>query len=218
MKEDLMKEAQAKAIIAEYEAYKSSLKDYVRALFKDTGLLQLEFDVNYFAQCLPFPPSMTYCIVREMLYVMPGVTRSSYSHRVRFPMYITEEDRDLGAKEEVGTLYWTKYGKQCRPFVFDAKYFLSPDEYIEVKVRNLVNFSTKGITYNDVRNCLRILQEEIPATDEVCSEYTLNVAPTTEAQKGREAIPDFFVMNVKVKKMSINLRVEGFALVSDKEV
>lgn len=218
MIEDLMKEAQAKAIINEYESYKSRLKDYVKALFKDTGLLQLEFDVKYFEQQLPFPPCLNYFIVREMFYVMPGVTRSSNSHRVRFPMYITEEDRALGAKEEVGTLYWTKYGKQCRPFVFDAKYFLSPDEYVEFKARNLANFSTKGITYNDVRNCLRLLQEEIPATDEICAEYTFNVAPATEAQKGREATPDFFVMNVKVKKMSINLRVEGFALVSEKEV
>ncbi len=75
-----------------------------------------------------------------------------------------------------------------------------------------------GITYNDVRDCLQQLMNEIPATDEACTEYTFNVAPATEAQKGMDATPDLFVMKVKVGKMAINLRVEGFALVSDKEV
>lgn len=217
MKDGIMKDAQAKAIIDEYESYRRSLQDYVRALFKDTGLLHLELTVSYFELYLPFPPSLNVSIVREMLYVMPGVTRSSDSHRVRFPMYITEDDRAAGAKEEVGTLYWTREGKQCRPFVFDAKYFLSPDEYVEIKARNLVGFSAKGITYNDVRNCLRILQEEIPATDEVCAEYTFNVAPAQDAMNGRKAAPDMFCLKVKVNKMSINLRVEGFALVSESD-
>ena len=148
---------------------------------------------------------------------MPGVTRSSDRRLVRFPKYITEEDRAAGAKEEVGTIHWIMEGKQCRPFVFDAKYFLSPDEYLELKARSFVNFSAEGITYNDVRNCLRILQEEIPATDEVCAEYTFTASPAQGAENGRKAAPDIFCLKVKVNKMSINLRVEGFALVSESD-
>ena len=206
-----------KSILEDYESYQSRLKDYVSALFKDTGLLQLELTVSYFEQQLPFPPSLTSGMIREMLYVMPGVTRSSDKRLVRFPMYITEEDRAAGAKEEVGTIHWTMEGKQCRPFVFDAKYFLSPDEYSELKARNIVGFSANGITYNDVRNCLRILQEEIPATDEVCAEYTFNVAPAQDAMNGRKAAPDMFCLKVKVNKMSINLRVEGIAFLSESD-
>ena len=79
----------------------------------------------------------------------------------------------------------------------------------------------KGITFNQVKECLQQLNDSIPATDEVCSEYTLNVSPawTQQREKGKdyEEHPDLFVMNVKVGKIKINLRVEGFALVSESD-
>lgn len=80
----------------------------------------------------------------------------------------------------------------------------------------------KGITFAQVRECIQYLTDQIPATEEVCTEYTLNTAPgwVEEERKGRDRVehPDMFVLYAKVGKIKIDLRVEGIAFVSDKEV
>ena len=79
----------------------------------------------------------------------------------------------------------------------------------------------KGITFNQVREVLTALTNEIPATNEVCSKYTLNVCPGyhQDAQKGRPAAdyPDIFVMTATVGKIKIDLRVEGVAFISESD-
>ena len=44
--------------------------------------------------------------------------------------------------EDEGDIIWPSKGKQCRPYAFDAKYFLTDAEYNELKER-------KGITVAD---------------------------------------------------------------------
>ena len=77
----------------------------------------------------------------------------------------------------------------------------------------------KGITFAQVKECIQYLADQIPATEEVCAEYTLNTAPgwVEEARKGRDRVehPDMFVLHAKVGKVKIDLRVEGIAFVSE---
>ena len=79
----------------------------------------------------------------------------------------------------------------------------------------------KGITFNQVKDCLQQLAEHIPATDEVCTEYMMNVIPAyhLDEKKGRPAadFPDIFVMMATVGKIKINLRVEGIAFLSESD-
>ena len=78
-----------------------------------------------------------------------------------------------------------------------------------------------GITFKQVKECLQQLTDNIPATEEVCTEYTLNIAPgwVEEERKGRDRTehPDLFVLHAKVGKIKIDLRVEGIAFVSESD-
>lgn len=70
-----------------------------------------------------------------------------------------------------------------------------------------------GITYNDVRNALELLKNEIPATDEVCTRYTVNTGYSGDGDL-REP---FYFMNVKCGKIWISLKVYGTMLVSESD-
>ena len=74
----------------------------------------------------------------------------------------------------------------------------------------------RGITLAQVKECIQHLADQIPATNEVCTEYTLNTAPGwVEIGRDRVEHPDMFVLHAKVGKVKIDLRVEGIAFVSE---
>ena len=79
----------------------------------------------------------------------------------------------------------------------------------------------KGITFAQVKECIQFLADQLPATEEVCTEYTLNIAPgwVEEARKGKDRTehPDAFLLHAKVGKIKIDLRVEGIAFVSESD-
>lgn len=72
----------------------------------------------------------------------------------------------------------------------------------------------KGITFNQVREVLAKLQNQIPATEEVCTEYTMSCGP---ACPGNKASDDFYFLSVKCGKIKIELKVFGAMLVSEGE-
>lgn len=78
----------------------------------------------------------------------------------------------------------------------------------------------KGITFNQVREVLTALTNEIPATDEVCTEFTMSCGPGyVEEIKGKDRVekPDFYFMTAKVGKIKIDLRVFGTMLLSESD-
>ena len=74
---------------------------------------------------------------------------------------------------------------------------------------------TKGLTYSEVKSMLQTLTDQIPATDEQCQSYTVSFMPATD-EKGIKH-PDWAVLHARLKNMSIQLKVEYFELVSDKD-
>lgn len=69
----------------------------------------------------------------------------------------------------------------------------------------------KGITFNQVREAIAELSKQIPATDEVCTEYSLS---TGISEKDGEKDPFYFLI-VKCGKIRISLHVYGTMLVSE---
>lgn len=117
--------------------FEGSLMSFLEEMFKDTGAMTLEFDTDYIQKYVPDAARKDQQYIRNLLSDMPGVTKSKDSHKVRFAMRITEEDKRNGAKDDVGTFYWAREAKQCRPFVFNAEYFVSPADLNEMKQRKV---------------------------------------------------------------------------------
>ena len=117
--------------------FEGSLLSFLEEMFKDTGALKLEFDTEYIQKYVPDAARKDQQYIRNLLSDMPGVTKSKESKRVRMPKRITENDKLAGAKDDIGTVYWDKESKQCRPFIFDAEYFVTPSDLLEIKSRRV---------------------------------------------------------------------------------
>lgn len=117
--------------------FEGSLMTFLEEMFKDTGAMTLEFDTDYIQKYVPDAARKDQNYIRTLLSDMPGVTKSPDSHRVRFPMRLTEADKLAGAEGDIGSVYWCKDGKQCRPFIFNAEYFVSPQDLEEMKSRKV---------------------------------------------------------------------------------
>lgn len=63
-----------------------------------------------------------------------------------------------------------------------------------------------------MREVLTALQNQIPATDEVCTEYTMSCSPACPDNKASD---DFYFLSVKCGKIKIELKVFGTMLVSE---
>ena len=115
--------------------FEGSLIEFLGEMFRDTGAMKLEFDTEYIQKYVPDAARKDQQYIRNLLSDMPGVTKSPDSHRVRFAMRITEADKANGSKEDIGTVYWSRESKQCRPFIFSAEYFVTPSDLEEMKKR-----------------------------------------------------------------------------------
>ena len=63
-----------------------------------------------------------------------------------------------------------------------------------------------GITYKDVKGYISQLAARIPGTEDICTRYTLNIAPCP---------PEMFFLSAEVDGMKIELRVEGMVFLSE---
>jgi hypothetical protein len=118
--------------------FEGSLLTFLEEMFKDTGAKTLELDTNYIKNNVPDAGNKDLNYIRNLLNDMPGVKKYTGEHPkgVRFPRRITEIDKAKGAQDEVGTVYWDKDRTMCRPWTFDAAYFLSPSDYEALCNRN----------------------------------------------------------------------------------
>lgn len=114
-----------------------ALNEFMREMFKDAKRLTLHFDVKYLRKNIPDVGRKDETYVHRMLKDMPGVERVPDSGKYKMPFRVTEEMKmkDPSLKEDVGEIIWPSRGEQCRPYSFDAAYFLTPDDYDRLKAR-----------------------------------------------------------------------------------
>lgn len=114
-----------------------SLMEFMREMFKDTGRERLYFDVQYIWENVPDAKRKDQQYLRNLLSDMPGVARVSDSGKYKMPFRVTAAMKamDISLQEDEGEVIWPSKGKQCRPYEFDASYFLNPDEYARLKMR-----------------------------------------------------------------------------------
>ena len=74
----------------------------------------------------------------------------------------------------------------------------------------------KGITFNQVRAALEELKNKIPATNKVCTRYTVNTGYSGDMQTDEKE--PFYFMHVKCGKLWISLKVYGTMLLSESDV
>ncbi len=106
-----------------------SLRNYMHDLFLDTNRLKLEFDLKYILDHIDGAKRRGENSMRIMLEDMEGVYRDGGQRKVAMPEYVTEEDIVLDSNLELGSIKWPTRKTTCRPYTFDAKYFLNPSEY-----------------------------------------------------------------------------------------
>ena len=106
-----------------------SLRSYMHDLFLDTNRLKLEFDLKYILYHIDGAKRRGENYMRIMLEDMEGVYRDGGQRKVAMPEYVTEEDLVRDSNLELGSIKWPTKKTTCRPYTFDAKYFLNPSEY-----------------------------------------------------------------------------------------
>lgn len=117
--------------------FESSLYDWLRNMFIDCNRIKLEFDVDYIQRNVPDAKKKDANYIRNLLREMRGVTLQD-SHKVAMPFRVTQEMMDEASRqgtpldEDEGEIIWPSRKKQCRPYQFDALYFLDPSEYEEL--------------------------------------------------------------------------------------
>ena len=114
-----------------------SLMEYMREMFKDTGRVLLHFDVQYIWENVPDAKRKDQQYIRNLLDDMPGVTRIKESGKFKMPFRITSEMKrmDPSLTLDEGEVTWPSAGKQCRPYCFNAEYFLTQSEYEAIRER-----------------------------------------------------------------------------------
>lgn len=125
----------AKMMSGTQSNFEGSLIDYLENMFIDTGKSLLHFDVQYIWDNVPDARRKDQQYIRNLLDDMPGVTKEKNSGKFKMPFRVTElmKRTDSSIKADEGDVMWPSAGKQCRPYAFDAKYFLSPEQYEKLK-------------------------------------------------------------------------------------
>ena len=115
-----------------------SLMDFMETMFKETGRLRLYFDVQYIWDNVPDAKRKDQQYIRNMLDDMRGVTRIKEGSKYRMPFFVTADMKikDSTIEKDIGEVIWPTKGKQCRPYEFNAEYFLSREEYEILKKKN----------------------------------------------------------------------------------
>ena len=110
--------------------FEGSLREFLQDMFLDTKRLKLTFDVKYIVDNVQDAKRKDQQYIRNLLKDMRGVTRLD-SGKYNMPLRITGEmiDRDPTTPGSEGEVIWPARKIQCRPYEFDARYFLSSAEY-----------------------------------------------------------------------------------------
>jgi|GEM_PF-898456 len=114
--------------------FESSLINYLHDMFIDTKHKILFFDVDYIKKNVPDASKKDENYIRNLLEDMKGVVKVKESSRYSMPYRFHKDEKNKEAMESdylEGEIIWPtgKWRKQCRPFRFDAKYFVEADEY-----------------------------------------------------------------------------------------
>lgn len=111
--------------------FEGSLDDFLHDMFLDTGRTTLHFDVPYILNTIDGAKKRGEHSIRILLDDKAGVKRISKLDRYSMPFRVTAEMKqsDTSITQEEGEIMWPSKKKVCRPYEFDAKFFLSQDEY-----------------------------------------------------------------------------------------
>ena len=110
--------------------FEGSLRDFLENMFIDLGRKALEFDIDYIKTNIKDAKSKDEQYIRNLLDEMNGVVKcqnGKYSMPFRVTREMKEKDSSITADE--GEVMWPQKKKQCRPYRFDAKYFVDGPTY-----------------------------------------------------------------------------------------
>lgn len=129
--DEIYNEDLAKMMSGTSSSFEDSLRLYLKEMFLDTGRLYLYFDTPYIKNHILDARGRTDKAVRDILSDMNGVEYIEKSERYAMPDRYTYSDIIANPdKDHVeGEVYWPSQKKQCRPWRFDAKYFVSTEQY-----------------------------------------------------------------------------------------
>ena len=109
--------------------FEGSLLDFLHDMFKDTGRTRLYFDTQYIWDNVPDAKRKDQTYIRNVLKDMPGVKRMEDSNKYAMPFRVTQAMMMTDSSLVEGEITWPSKKKQCRPYEFDARFFLSQAEY-----------------------------------------------------------------------------------------
>lgn len=137
--------------------FESSLIDFLHDMFKDTGRTKLYFDTAYIWENVPDAKRKDQAYIRNVLKDMPGVKRMAESSKYAMPFRVTQVMSQVNDGQEEGEVMWPTKKKQCRPYEFDARFFLTQDEYDKLAANR-----KPALDSQDVRDADTDTQTAIP--------------------------------------------------------
>ena len=118
--------------------FEGSLVEFLHEMFLDTKRVKLHFDIPYILETVDGAQKRGENSIRTLLSDMPGVQRVKETARFAMPFRVTSRlissDQSLADKE--GEVMWPSRKKSCRPYEFDARYFLTNEEYKSISEAN----------------------------------------------------------------------------------
>ena len=137
--------------------FEASLIDFLHDMFKDTGRTKLYFDTQYIWENVPDAKRKDQTYIRNVLKDMPGVKRMAESSKYAMPFRVTQVMSQVNDGQEEGEVMWPTKKKQCRPYEFDARFFLTQDEYDKLAANR-----KPALDSQDVRDADTDTQTAIP--------------------------------------------------------
>lgn len=115
--------------------FEGSLDSFLKEMFLDTGKAILHFDIPYILDNIDGAKKRGENSIRILLDDKLGVKRIAKSDRYSMPFRVTAamKQSDTTLQEDEGEVMWPTKKKVCRPYEFDAKYFLTDEEYCGLK-------------------------------------------------------------------------------------
>ena len=108
--------------------FEGSLREYLHDMFLDTQRLKLAFDIKNIVEQVPDAKRKDQQYIRNLLKDMKGV-RQMEGGRYSIAYRVTADEAKMPDCQYLeGEIKWSKK-MQCRPFEFDAAYFLNASEY-----------------------------------------------------------------------------------------
>lgn len=110
-----------------------ALNIYLHDMFIDTNRLYLEFDMGHILKYVNGAKARGENSMRILLKEKPGVTwHGEKNERRSIPQRVDAEVLMANPNLTLGDIFWPSQKVACRAFGFDARYFLSPEEYKKI--------------------------------------------------------------------------------------